>query len=81
MYTIKKFLFNYIYYLNCRCKFNYKFLNIVLEELMPWYKETYDFSLLEVNRYTSYVYNESYYAIDCQFLGQLTMFLDFLERL
>ena len=33
-----------------RCKFNYKLLEMILEELMPWYKEQYDFSLLEVNR-------------------------------
>ena len=32
-------------------KFNYQLLNMILDELMPWYKETYDFSLLEVNRY------------------------------
>ena len=38
-----------------RCKFNYNFLNLVLEELMPWFRETYDFSLLEVNRYI-YIY-------------------------
>ena len=24
-------------------KFNYQLLNMILEELMPWYKETYDF--------------------------------------
>ena len=34
-----------------RCRFNYQFLNLILEELMPWYKQQYDFSLLEVNRY------------------------------
>lgn len=34
-----------------RCKFNYQLLNFILEELMPWYKSEYDFSLLEVNRY------------------------------
>ena len=34
-----------------RCQFNYQFLNLILEELMPWYKQQYDFSLLEVNRY------------------------------
>ena len=34
-----------------RCKFNHQFLNLILEDLMPWYKQTYDFSLLEVNRY------------------------------
>lgn len=33
-----------------RCHFNYQFLNMILEDLMPWYKESYDFSLLEVNR-------------------------------
>lgn len=36
-----------------RCRFNYQFLNLILEELMPWYKEFYDFSLLEVNRYSA----------------------------
>ena len=34
-----------------RSKFNYKLLNMMLEELMLWYKEFYDFGLLEVNRY------------------------------
>ena len=34
-----------------RCKFNHEFLNLILDDLMPWYKQTYDFSLLEVNRY------------------------------
>ncbi len=33
-----------------RSKFNYQFLNMILDELMPWHKEFYDFSLLEVNR-------------------------------
>ena len=33
-----------------RCRCNYELLNFVLEELMPWYTECYDFSLLEVNR-------------------------------
>ena len=32
-------------------KFNYEFLNFILEDLMSWCKEYYDFSLLEVNRY------------------------------
>ena len=31
-------------------KFNYQLLNLILDELMPWYTEQYDFSLLEVNR-------------------------------
>lgn len=30
---------------------NYGMLNFILDELMPWHKEFYDFSLLEVNRY------------------------------
>ena len=34
-----------------RCRFNYHFLNLVLDELMPWDTEFYDFSLLELNRY------------------------------
>ena len=33
-------------------KFNYQLLNMILDELMPWYKEIYDFVLLEVNRYS-----------------------------
>lgn len=36
-----------------RCRFNYELLNMTLQELMPWFKEFYDFSLLEVNRYSS----------------------------
>ena len=27
-----------------RCKYNYEFLNLMLSELMPWYKENYNFS-------------------------------------
>ena len=34
-----------------RSKFNYEMLNMILDELMPWYKEFYDFGSLEVNRY------------------------------
>jgi hypothetical protein len=33
-----------------RCRLNYQFLNLILDELMPWHREFYDFSLLEVNR-------------------------------
>ena len=32
---------------------------MILEDLMPWYKESYDFRLLEVNRYWSELYNKS----------------------
>ena len=34
-----------------RSRFNYKLLDLILENLMPWYEDSYDFSLLEVNRY------------------------------
>lgn len=34
-----------------RCRFNYQLLNLILNELMPWHDQIYDFSLLEVNRY------------------------------
>lgn len=34
-----------------RCRYNYNFLNYILDELMPWHETDYDFSLLEVNRY------------------------------
>lgn len=30
-----------------RCRFNYEFLNLVLDELMPWHKESYDFRYLK----------------------------------
>lgn len=33
-----------------RSKFNYNFLNMILDDLMPWHRNSYDFSLLEVNR-------------------------------
>lgn len=33
-----------------RSKYNYQFYSMILDELMPWHKEHYDFSLLEVNR-------------------------------
>eukprot|EP00118_Oscarella_pearsei_P012490 m.92464 g.92464 ORF g.92464 m.92464 type:complete len:335 (+) comp36737_c0_seq8:893-1897(+) len=35
-----------------RCRFNYQMLNLLLDDLMPWNKELYDFSTLEVNRYS-----------------------------
>ena len=37
-----------------RCKFNYQLLNLLLDDLMPWHSKSgfYDFSLLEVTRYS-----------------------------
>lgn len=37
-----------------RCRFNYGLLNYLLDELMPWHSQVYDFSLMEVNRYAMY---------------------------
>ena len=34
-----------------RSKFNYQLLNLILDDLMPWHKDIYDLSLLEVTRY------------------------------
>ncbi len=34
-----------------RSRYNYKMLNFLLDDLMPWHHEIYDFSTLEVNRY------------------------------
>lgn len=34
-----------------RCRSNYEMLNYLLDELMPWHKESYNFSLLDINRY------------------------------
>ena len=39
-----------------RSKYNYNFLNMILDELMPWHKESYDFALLEVNRLSISLY-------------------------
>lgn len=44
-----------------RCRLNHQFLNLILDELMPWHHQEYDFSLLEVNRYM-YVY---YSKLEC----------------
>ena len=65
-----------------RCKYNYQFLNLVLNELMPWFSETYDFSLLEVNRYMHALLYMCYLIMTFMlFLGQLTVSLDSQERL
>ena len=34
-----------------RSHYNYDMLNFLLDELLPWHKENYDLSTLEVNRY------------------------------
>ena len=34
-----------------RCQHNYNLLKFILEEWMPWYTPSYDFSLLEVNKF------------------------------
>ena len=34
-----------------RSQYNYELLNFMLEEMIPWSKDKYDFSLMEVNRY------------------------------
>ena len=45
-----------------RCRFNHAFLNLILDELMPWHQHQYDFDLLEVNRYMC-VYASLYYTL------------------
>lgn len=34
-----------------RCKYNYKMLNFILDEWMPWHHTIYDFSTVDINRY------------------------------
>ena len=34
-----------------RSHYSYEILNFLLDDLMPWHHEIYDFSTLEVNRY------------------------------
>ena len=41
-----------------RSKRNYQMHTFILEELMPWYTQSYDFSLMEVNRYKRLVHND-----------------------
>ncbi|XP_019858078.1 PREDICTED: uncharacterized protein LOC109586338 [Amphimedon queenslandica] len=36
-----------------RCRYNYNMLNFLLDDLMPWHRDNYDFSTLEVNRDTT----------------------------
>ncbi len=33
-----------------RCRYNHDMLNFLLDDLMPWHKDQYDFSTMEVNR-------------------------------
>lgn len=33
-----------------RCRYNYRMLNYILDQLMPWHKEMYDFTTIDVNR-------------------------------
>lgn len=35
------------------CKNNYVMLNMILDEWMPWHRQTYDFSTNDINRYRS----------------------------
>ena len=35
-----------------RCRYNYNMLNYILDEWMPWHKDCYDFSTIDINRYT-----------------------------
>ena len=34
-----------------RSRYNYQMLNFILDEWMPWHRENYDFSTIDINRY------------------------------
>ena len=34
-----------------RAQYNYEMLNYVLDDWMPWHRENYDFSTIDINRY------------------------------
>ena len=34
-----------------RSRANYKFLNFLLDEWMPWHRDSYDFSRIDINRW------------------------------
>ena len=36
-----------------RSQYNKEFLNFILDHLIPWHSEGYDYSSMEVNRYVS----------------------------
>ena len=38
-----------------RCRFNYELLHYILDDLMPWQTQIYDFSLLEIKFFFMYV--------------------------
>jgi hypothetical protein len=40
-----------------RCKANYVMLNYLLDEWMPWHQVSYDFSLIDINRYVIHSIN------------------------
>ena len=44
-----------------RCKANYMLLNYLLDEWMPWHRQTYDFRLMDVNRLMSKIFIRQYY--------------------
>ena len=62
-----------------RSKYNYNFLNIILDELMPWHKESYDFALLEVNRLSVLLYLHT--TITLYILGVCQIYWVFQGRL
>jgi hypothetical protein len=35
-----------------RCRKNYAMLNMILDDWMPWYSTMYDFSTIDINRYS-----------------------------
>lgn len=37
-----------------RCRYNYKMLNFILDEWMPWHTDIYDFATIDINRYVIY---------------------------
>ena len=61
------------------CHYNYNFLNLVLNKLMPWHREIDDFQFLEVNRYAFITPNiVSTFSLSSD---RLTTFSDFQEKL
>ena len=54
-----------------RSRRNFQMLTFLLEELMPWYKDTYDFSLMEVNRYNfSFSHSTTFIPVIIYSFGQ-----------
>ena len=46
-----------------RSKANYEMLAYLLDDFMPWHRQTYDFRLIDINRYLLHIDNIIHYSL------------------